>query len=55
MLQLQQNTAAVVPPSTAPGLPLMFDPSQFSQQPVLQQPTLSGGLHYGQRRQYPRK
>ena len=57
VLQSQQNapsSAAVRPPPAMPGLPLMFNPSQFSQPPVLQQPTMSTGLHYG-RRQYPRK
>jgi len=55
MLHLQQATSTAEPvPPAVPGLPLMFNPSQFSQPPppVLQQPS---GLHYGQRRQYPRK
>jgi len=55
LLCLQQNKAAAVDPAAAvPGQPVMFNPSQFSQQPVLQQPPVSSGLHYGQRRQYPR-
>jgi len=55
LLQLQQQTQAAESAAAVPALPLMFNPSQFSQPPVLQQPAMSSGLHYGQRRQYPRK
>jgi len=54
LLQLQHAPAAESA-AAMPGLPLMFNPSQFSQPPVLQQPAVSSGLHYGQRRQYPQK
>ena len=50
--QEMPGAAAPAPPT---GIPMMFDPTQFSQNQVPQAPASSGrGPRYGQRRAYPK-